>query len=307
MAKEISKITKTVTEITRPRLEPGLTNKALAIISKESGIAVQDLTDDCNFDDIGMDSLSCLMVSSRLNDELGINLESSRFLEFVTVTDLKSYLESVFVVNTHIEEDVVTESQIVMTEVVLWNKILDVISKESGVVVRDLTNDTFFSDIGIDSLLSLVIWSRLQDELSLEVENITPFLEFHTIGGFKTFIMGKITPGESVCKDSVCSPQSSKSSSLVQSPLYTPGDTTVLSPDSEVSAEAIDLEMQRQTVADSLSLIPAWSLILQGNVKQATKVLFLFPDGCGAATSYMRIPRLSPSIAVVGFNSPFMK
>jgi hypothetical protein len=54
-------------------------------------------------------------------------------------------------------------------------------------------------------------------------------------------------------------------------------------------------------------LKPAWSLYLQGNSKTAERRLFLFPDGSGAATSYMRIPNIAPDTALIAFNSPVMK
>ena len=51
----------------------------------------------------------------------------------------------------------------------------------------------------------------------------------------------------------------------------------------------------------------ATSLLLQGSAKTATKTLFLLPDGSGSATSYSLLPTISPSLAVYGLNSPFIK
>jgi thioesterase domain-containing protein len=45
---------------------------------------------------------------------------------------------------------------------------------------------------------------------------------------------------------------------------------------------------------------------MQGKPRTASKLLFLFPDGSGSATSYASIPNIDPSIAVYGLNSPYM-
>lgn len=60
-------------------------------------------------------------------------------------------------------------------------------------------------------------------------------------------------------------------------------------------------------LADSSASPQAQSVLLQGNPKTASTIMFLFPDGSGSATSYASIPFLSPLLVVYGFNCPFMK
>lgn len=52
---------------------------------------------------------------------------------------------------------------------------------------------------------------------------------------------------------------------------------------------------------------PATSMLLQGNPKTATQILFLFPDGSGSATSYAPLPKISSDLVVYGLNCPYMK
>lgn len=47
-------------------------------------------------------------------------------------------------------------------------QILQIISEESGIDIEGFTYDTVFTDIGIDSLLPMMITSRLRDELDVE-------------------------------------------------------------------------------------------------------------------------------------------
>ena len=67
---------------------------ALNIISEESGVAVEDLTDSCTFSAIGVDSLLSMVIASRFREELGLDLdlEFSIFLDLPTVADLKRFL-----------------------------------------------------------------------------------------------------------------------------------------------------------------------------------------------------------------------
>lgn len=55
------------------------------------------------------------------------------------------------------------------------------------------------------------------------------------------------------------------------------------------------------------AIVPlASSVLLQGNSRTASKTLFLFPDGSGSATSYVPLARVSPDIAVIGLNCPYI-
>ncbi len=79
--------------------------KALDIISEESGIAPEELTDNSNFADCGVDSLLSLVIAARFRDELKMDIpHESLFLEFPTVGDLKQLFGG------HTEEPVQDES-----------------------------------------------------------------------------------------------------------------------------------------------------------------------------------------------------
>lgn len=68
-------------------------HRALQIISEESGLAVEELTDDTNFADAGVDSLLSLVIASRFRDELDFDIQHEiLLLECPTVADLKRLL-----------------------------------------------------------------------------------------------------------------------------------------------------------------------------------------------------------------------
>ena len=66
--------------------------QALTIVSEESGIAEEDLTDSTVLADSGIDSLLSLMITSRLREELNIEIDQSAWSVLDTVKDLKNLL-----------------------------------------------------------------------------------------------------------------------------------------------------------------------------------------------------------------------
>lgn len=65
---------------------------------------------------------------------------------------------------------------------------MDLISKETEIELHELTDETEFSSIGVDSLLSLVLAQKFGSELRLEVRN-SLFMDCLTIGDFKAWLM----------------------------------------------------------------------------------------------------------------------
>ncbi|KAF2230550.1 ketoacyl-synt-domain-containing protein [Viridothelium virens] len=311
----IKKTTTHKSTIAQRSVETPAVTIALQIISQESGIAMNELTDESRFDDIGVDSLLSLMVSSRIRDELGIDLESSIFLEFNTIGGFKTYLkglngqaeESTTITETMEEEIVPIRSDTLDIDTLgmeaNWKSALTIIAEESQIDVADLTNDVSFADIGVDSLLSLVICSRMRDELDLEISDRSLFLEFPNVGGLKNYITGESQASEtgketSGSEPSMTPPSGGSSPSSIKDFANTP-DTEILDTFTDNSV------LHSHQVLPPVK--PAWSITLQGSSKRATKRLFLFPDGCGAATSYVKLPRIASSTAIIGFNSPFMR
>lgn len=67
--------------------------RALQVISEESGVALEDLTNDTVFADAGVDSLLSLVIVSRFRDELELEIQhESLLLECPTVGELKAAL-----------------------------------------------------------------------------------------------------------------------------------------------------------------------------------------------------------------------
>ncbi|KAK8079429.1 hypothetical protein PG997_007247 [Apiospora hydei] len=65
---------------------------------------------------------------------------------------------------------------------------IQIIAEESGVAVEGFTDDTVFSDMGIDSLLGMTISARFQDQLDVDLDFNGLFFEYPTVKDLKAFL-----------------------------------------------------------------------------------------------------------------------
>ncbi|KAF2724203.1 ketoacyl-synt-domain-containing protein [Polychaeton citri CBS 116435] len=190
--------------------EPSILTGGLQIISEESGVAVSALTDETNFADMGIDSLLGLTISARFREQLDIDLDFNALLyEHPTIKDLKTFLtkSAPDVGNVDLVEDSDVVSNAAYTgpngfktpEIyengdapkIEFSRILQIISEESGVAVSALDNEANLADCGVDSLLSLIIASRFRNELDIDIDSGSLFLEHPTVGDLKELLLGK--------------------------------------------------------------------------------------------------------------------
>lgn len=261
----------------------------MAIVAEEAGLDVAELGPSSEFADYGIDSLLSLTITGRLQEELGLDLPSSTFVDQPTVKEFTVFLDSsnnrsllsspsgnsTPVSNPEQEtlseatsEDYETDA----TSVTDGEDVIDIIratiAVETGVSLEDLTPSTSFSELGVDSLLALTIMGKLGEVLKTDLPQTL------------------LADNDNLSEVEEALSLKRKGPDLSRNPVAT-------SP----RAAPFDPEMPPH----------ATSVKLQGNPKNATKTLFLFPDGSGSATSYASIPKLSPEIVVYGLNCPWMK
>ncbi|KAL8782244.1 MAG: hypothetical protein Q9213_005547 [Squamulea squamosa] len=194
--------------VSRESCTPKIT-RALSIIAEESGLALADFTDNAVFADFGIDSLLGLIVSARFKEELEVDIDfNSIFFEYPTVGELKTFLgapevnlpSTASILSSTHETPTPDSSATGMTTPasdeesfapkLRFLRALEIVSEQSGIAREDFSDDTAFADVGVDSLLSLVIVSRLQDELKLDIPHESLFLECPTVGEFKKMVLG---------------------------------------------------------------------------------------------------------------------
>ncbi|KAL2850258.1 beta-ketoacyl synthase [Aspergillus pseudoustus] len=300
----------------RSEAEDGKVAAVLNVIADESGVAMEELTDDSTFADMGIDSLSSMVIGSRLREDLGLELdpEFSLFIDCPTVKSLKAFLgaptktgedeegdeeddpEAASVEAPHDvvhEELPTTQPKVETTEVETldlgkeaFNDALRIVSEESGVALEELTSETVFADIGVDSLSSMVITSRLREDLGMTLDSsFNLFDEVPTVARLQEFLGG--TSGSTTGSASSSKDDESSHSSAAE--------------DEDELDGGIALE-DRVHECRATS-----SVVLQGLPKKARRILFMLPDGGGSASSYLAIPRLQSDIAIVGLNCPYAR
>ncbi|RYP79317.1 hypothetical protein DL770_006722 [Monosporascus sp. CRB-9-2] len=254
-----------------------ITTRALSIIAEESGLSISDLTDGTNFGDVGIDSLLGLTISARFREELEMDLDfNALFYEYPTVGDLKGFLGDSSTASS-VQSSTTTSSGTSATTTpghsmtptttssvtgeeppvlgkVDFQRALEIISEESGVAMEDLTDDTNFADSGVDSLLSLVIVSRFRDELELDIQHESLFLECPTVADLKQLLLGNTNTSDVAQQPVQEIPSSTPfSEARVTAPLLTESENAALA----ARKKAIDDYVQKYTAWFS---VPAPSL-----------------------------------------------
>lgn len=210
----------------------------------------------------------------------------------------------------------------------VMDRILSIISDEVGISTSDLTAETEFSEVGIDSLLSLTMTSRFQEELDVDLPS-SVFVDNPTIGALQRLILGEeagesgTTPSAHAQNDSLVEVDSSSSedsqsdidSATESASSHTPPLSSIVTTPGVSSKWSMELDSHHSKAsngADELVRLPphATSNLLSSpsTVSRASRLLFLFPDGSGSAASYASLAScIGKEIAVYGLNCPWRK
>jgi thioesterase domain-containing protein/acyl carrier protein len=324
---------------------------ALVIVSEESGIAIEELTDSSVFSDMGIDSLLSLAITSRFETELEIDMGTNVFADLQTVKHLKDFLRSagseqaanlaaldsserkIPQVQSTSQAEVAAAVPITkpddtqatqpsepsqqapaakaQTRGLNFAQPLQIISDESGVAIADLTDDCIFSDMGVDSLLSLIIVSRFSEELGVDLSSeASMFADYPTVRDLKCFLTGldreesdESAPiSSSGSKTSLSSLEQDFSGEQQDGFVVVTPSTKKGSPSDRSGGKIPSVKEPKQQPAPTRA---ATTLIVQGRLKSARRTLFLFPDGSGSATSYTDIPAVDDDLAIIGLNCPY--
>ncbi|KAL6237529.1 putative sterigmatocystin biosynthesis polyketide synthase [Aspergillus navahoensis] len=295
-----------------PRKDDAKVMAVLSVISEENGVALEELTEESNFADMGIDSLSSMVIGSRLREDLGLELgaEFSLFIDCPTVGSLKTFLSGsgadmkegqderepglqaktaapaqLGLPSGDTASDIVGDANIESLDLgdEVFNNALKIVSEESGVALDELSTETVFADIGIDSLSSMVITSRFREDLGMSLDSsFNLFEEVPTVARLQQFFGA--TSGSTTGSSATGSSEDDETDSILSSP-----------------------EEYTTTENRASECRPTSSVVLQGLPQMAKQILFMLPDGGGSASSYLTIPRLHTDVAIVGLNCPYAR
>lgn len=188
-------------------------------------------------------------------------------------------------------------SSIGNTDIDMVNELLSVVAAESGYKIEDMSDDTVFADMGVDSLMSITISATLKRDTGVELPG-TFFIDNPTLGEAKAALGVGSDVDQAEPIDIIASLKPSTLTALSEADsgskyeLVTPPekDLSVPPPSSPVEAEP-----------------SSQVILLQGNHSSEALKMFLLPDGSGSLTSYMQLPSLGLNTCIYGVESAFVK
>ncbi|KAL2850157.1 polyketide synthase [Aspergillus pseudoustus] len=199
------------------------------------------------------------------------------------------------------------------------DKLRAIIADEVGAPLDEVKDDVEVTELGVDSLLALTMCDRILEEFNFKVDSAV-FITGITVKGLIEMVVGSSTSSSDTTPRT---PPADPLPDLV-SPLPKGVETPLssLSSPPRQGSDGFDFDEQKsqpplllhatapiQQGIQRTSPIPrATSVLLQGNPSTRTKILWLFPDGSGVATSYVTLPDIDQNeVTVYGLNSPFIK
>ncbi|KAI4171110.1 MAG: hypothetical protein LQ343_004522 [Gyalolechia ehrenbergii] len=282
---------------TPPHLD--LFANALNVISQETELPLSELLDDCLFADLGVDSLLSLQITGKMREVFDVDIPAAVFVNRPTIGDFRDYLSHTrFGASSSIptsrssspddEEDgydddisdssvstfQAVESTVSQTPIgnasVVMKLFRTTIAEKMGVELEEIVGSNDLLSLGLDSLMTIVILGILREQTGLDLPSDL-FLQHPSIDAIEHFLE---STGPGPPQNNGKSSQSGKKKRSITTPSTPPPQ--------------------------------AVSILIQGRPKNATKVLYLMPDGSGSATSYANIPTIDRRITVYALNSPFM-
>ncbi|KAI9880108.1 MAG: hypothetical protein M1830_005353 [Pleopsidium flavum] len=170
-------------------------------------------------------------------------------------------------------------------------RFLDIIVREIEMQISDLVDDSAFADLGVNSLLSLTITGKIREELDIEVPS-SLFAIYPTVADLKEFLLqydfsaiseASVKDGTSDAgtPDLESGPQSSTPiEEKIEMPLGDAEDMVRTRPSSGhemgLVFEEVSAVLDKKLRMDKATYPPSTSVLLQGNPKTSSKILFLF-------------------------------
>ena len=155
-------------------------------------------------------------------------------------------------------------------------KALEIIGEALSIDPFDFQDDESWKFLGLGDLLASATASDLKSQLSIDIQT-EDFNKYPTVGAFKSYLKGDNTVTDAPSKG-------------------IPLPTSLLK-DSEPSNPWEGVPKPK---------VPL-SVVLQGKPVASSTVIFLFPDGSGAGTSYGTLPSMGSNVCLIGLNSPFLR
>ena len=275
---------------------PSLTDRVREIIALEVGTAPHEISDNRQFLELGIDSLLSLAIVGKLREEFDLPFSPSLFSDYATFGALRVYLRQ------H-EPKVPSAPQVFATAIAHEVSDMTESSSPSELTAGDINYSSSYTvssdDVGRSGLAS-VLKITIAEEMGLNEKELSSDTGLGSLGMdslMSLTILGALR----------------EKTGLDIAPTFLADNPSIAELEqklgiiSKVTTGTASPSHYERSDGVAPYYPPASSILLQGSTARASKILFLFPDGSGSATSYASIPILSPDLAIFGLNSPFIK
>ena len=297
---------------------PTVIDRALHIIAAEVGVPLVELADSVEISNLGIDSLMSLSISSRIREDLSLEIQATAFSDYRTIGAVKEFLKSLtgedstqigssdsdtmsdFSLDV---DDTSSHADSISTQLTppdsppapgnsqsLSRILRQIISEGMEVDVVELMSISDLSTAGMDSLMALSLLSTLREKTDLELP-ADFFTENRNIKAMEAAL-------------EISDPEQIPEHRAAAKPQAKPALESALAPPVSVEPQQKITSIAKQKAQSNYK---ATSILLQGNPKTSTKQAWLIPDGGGAPTSYNFPSTISPSLTLWGLMSPFLK
>ncbi|KAK4235039.1 conidial yellow pigment biosynthesis polyketide synthase [Achaetomium macrosporum] len=312
------------------------------ILAREVGCSHDELAENIAFTDLGVDSLMSLTVSGKIREELELDIPSNAFVDHPTIGAFKRYLakyeqpgrkmsisshdsqasasdgspesESGSGVTTPLDEsdaysakgDGQSQAESGESGDELQSIVRSTIAGEMGVEVDEILAAPDLANLGMDSLMSLSILGKLRENTGLTVP-ADLFVANPSLKAVERALGISSAPKKPAGRKQQ---QQSKQQSKESSPAKQQAEVAPSAPKHPrigLEEPAPPKPPRPTNLVDDYPNRKASSVLLSGSHRQATKHLFMIPDGSGSATSYTEIANVGGEWAVWGLFSPFLK
>lgn len=245
----------------------------IKIIAEEVGMDVSEIAEDARFEDLGVDSLLSVSITSSIVSKLGLALPTGLFSGDSSVSQFRGYFQK----ETSCSQAFCTDASSALSvrgptpsstttvseEGSIFEQFLTAVVTETGCQVADLQPHARFEDLGVDSLLSMTILVAFQEATGRRLAS-SVFNDQPTVQAMRDLLVGPVS-------------QPSQ-----------PDDSQSMSPEPW----------------------PEYSnhgQLLQGNPASGLPPLFLIAPGSGHPGPYFKLPKFPSGLPVYALESPFLR
>ncbi|KAK7942475.1 polyketide synthase [Apiospora aurea] len=269
------------------------------ILAKSLDVPMDEIAKQATLEDLGADSLVSPEILASISSKFGIDITSDEFASATNVALLCALVSST-IGGSGKDSEEGQEPEMVPPAVHIETATVcqDAVSKSLGdsldVPVEEIQMDSKLEDLGVDSLISGEIISRLNEALNVDITS-SELASATDVASLCQLITESLDSGSSVTPQS----QSTVSTTSTRPGTPPPGVETPLTENEKPSAT------KRTSPAKATSM-----LLHRGSASAAkTRSLFLVPDGFGSGAVFGPLAPLLArvtDVSVYALNSPYL-